>query len=201
MDFYHDLIHNSSPPKIILEVNRILKSFDGFHNKDIHKAASNFLKEAIKVFKLDHDNIQCLISGSDCVVQNKNILGSFSFLFLFDILYSIEERKAEVISNHPVHLVDENGNLSLSAFIPFCGFGGDLSSMGVRIDQFDLPVCNSFGPTIFKEQLCYEVDLNLYKNMSNIENQLKEGFIFLFDNNEDKVWLRQNRHTLDLQYF
>ena len=100
MDFYHDLIHNSSPPKIILEVNRILKSFDGFHNKDIHKAASSFLKEAIKVFKLDHDNIQCLISGSDCVVQNKNILGSFSFLFLFDILYYIYR-----VSHKKLHLV------------------------------------------------------------------------------------------------
>ena len=83
MDFYHDLVYNSSPARILLEVNRILKSLHGFHNKDIPKAASSFLKEAIKVFQLDHENIQCLISGGDCVAQNKNILGNFSFYSTF----------------------------------------------------------------------------------------------------------------------
>ena len=48
------------------------------------------------------------------------------------------------IINHPVHIVDENNSLSPSAFIPFCEFGGDMSALGVKIDQFSVPVCNSF---------------------------------------------------------
>ena len=32
--------------------------------------------------------------------------------------------------------------------------------MGVKIDQFDVPVCNSFEATVLNDQLCYEVDPN-----------------------------------------
>ena len=103
---------------------------------------------------------------------------------------NIERRNAEVISNHPVHLLDENGNLSQSAFIPFCAFGGDFSIMGEKIDEFDVAVCNSFRPKIVQNQLCYEVDLNKFQNFSNIEIQLKKGFTFLYDINEDKARFR-----------
>ena len=37
------------------------------------------------------------------------------------------------LSNHPIHLVSNAGNFSLSAFIPFCAFGGDMSLVGSRI--------------------------------------------------------------------
>ena len=36
------------------------------------------------------------------------------------------------------------------------------------------------------DQLCYEVDLNKYKNYDNIEQQLKLGFVFFMDYNEDR---------------
>ena len=58
--------------------------------------------------------------------------------------------------------------------------------MGVKIDQFDVPVCNSFQAKIMNDQLCYEVDLNKFSNEDNIENQLKLGFNFLMDYNEDR---------------
>ena len=34
-------------------------------------------------------------------------------------------------NNHPVHIIDMEGNLSPSAFIPFCEFGGNMSIMGI----------------------------------------------------------------------
>ena len=86
--------------------------------------------------------------------------------------------------------MDENGNKSHSAFIPFCAFGGDFTVMGKKIDKFDVPVCNSFRSKILQNQLCYEVDLNHFKNLSNIENQLTKGFTFLYDINEDKELFR-----------
>ena len=35
-----------------------------------------------------------------------------------------------------------------AALIPFCEFGGSQSAMGDKIDQFDVPVCNSFKAKI-----------------------------------------------------
>ena len=110
-------------------------------------------------------------------------------------------RNAGIKSNHPIHITDENGNLSQSAFIPFCGFGGDFTIMGDKIDQFDIPVCNSFRSKILQNQLCYEVDLDKFKKFSNIENQLKKGFLFIYDVNEDKERFRKkNMHKQLLEF-
>ena len=97
------------------------------------------------------------------------------------------------LTNHPVHLVegDLESQLQPTALIPFCEFSGEL--IGVKIDQFDVPVCNSFQAKIILDQLCYEVDLNAYYDKKNIKNQLKLGFHFLMDYNEDRqVTLDQN---------
>ena len=57
--------------------------------------------------------------------------------------------------------------------------------MGVRIDQFDVPVCNSFQAKMLKDQICYEVDPNQFKTHS-IENDLELGLAFFMDYNEDR---------------
>ena len=41
---------------------------------------------------------------------------------------------------HPVHIIDEEGNLSPSAFIPFCEFGGNMTAMGLNTELFDVRV-------------------------------------------------------------
>ena len=88
------------------------------------------------------------------------------------------------LSNHPVHLMNGK-SLSPSSFIPFCEFGGDMNIVGTKIDQFDVPACNSFKAKILKDQLCYEIDLNEYKSNFTSEN-LKTGLTFLVDQNEDR---------------
>ena len=88
--------------------------------------------------------------------------------------------------HHPVHIVNKEGGRSPSAFIPFCEFGSNMSSMGVRIEEFDVPVCNSFQAKVLNDQLCYEVDLNRFSDKDNIENELKSGFVFIMDYNEDR---------------
>ena len=59
------------------------------------------------------------------------------------------------VTNHPVHIVGEDGHLSPTALIPFCEFGedGNFSRMGRKSDYFDVPVCNSFRPKIIEDQL------------------------------------------------
>ena len=61
-----------------------------------------------------------------------------------------------------------------------------MSSMGVNIDYFDIPICTSFEATVLNDQLCYEVDLNKFSNKDNIKNELESGFIFHMDYNEDR---------------
>ena len=90
-----------------------------------------------------------------------------------------------VLMNHPVHF-NMDGQMSPSAFIPFCDFGGNMEKMGVKINQFDVPVCNSFQAKILNDQLCYEVDLEKFRNNTNIEHELKLGFVFVMDYNEDR---------------
>ena len=61
-----------------------------------------------------------------------------------------------------------------------------MSAMGVKIDQFDVPVCNSFQAKIQNDQLCYEVDLNRFVDAENLGSQLKLGFNIIMDYNEDR---------------
>ena len=61
-----------------------------------------------------------------------------------------------------------------------------MSSMGVKIDQFDVPVCNSFQAKVLNDQLCYEVDFNKYVNKDNIDKAFKSGFAIILDYNEDR---------------
>ena len=94
---------------------------------------------------------------------------------------------------HPVHISGQR-KMSPSAFIPFCEFGGDMARMGVKIPQFDVPVCNSFQARTLNDQLCYEVDLKKISNKDNIEHELKLGFIFFMDYNEDRQVTFNNQY-------
>ena len=91
-----------------------------------------------------------------------------------------------------MHIFDETGSLSPTAFVPFCSFGGDMKLMGTTSEQFDVPVCNSFKPQIRNDQLCYQIDLEDYKNKTNIENQLKEGLLLILDYNKERQMIQNN---------
>ena len=49
-------------------------------------------------------------------------------------------------ANHPVHIMDTTGNVSPSAFIPFCAWAGDMDVLGTRVPNFSVPVCSAFRP-------------------------------------------------------
>ena len=80
----------------------------------------------------------------------------------------------------------EENKTSPSALIPFCDFGGSTSAVGVKVEQFNVNVCNSFQAKIFDDRVCYEVDLDKISNKNNIEKELEQGFNFLMDYNEDR---------------
>ena len=92
-----------------------------------------------------------------------------------------------VVSNHPVHIVSDNGQILPSALIPFCEFGGSNSVLGINsgIRNFNVTVCNSFQAKILNDQLCYEVDPNKYKSLIS-SDELKQGLKFYIDTNGDR---------------
>ena len=77
--------------------------------------------------------------------------------------------------------MDQSGNIYPTALIPFCIFGGNISVMGVKINQFDVPVCNSFRPKIIRDQLCYTVDPNKYKDKTDIKGKLSLSLYIHFN--------------------
>ena len=83
-------------------------------------------------------------------------------------------------------MINKDMKMSPSAFIPFCEFGGNMSSVGVNMRQFDYPVCNCFQAKLFNDQQCYEVDLDRFSNNHYKDKELKLGFYFMMDYNEDR---------------
>ena len=74
-----------------------------------------------------------------------------------------------------MHIIDKDGNLLPSAFIPFCAFGTNISTMGVKIDKFDVPICNSFKAKVLNDQLCYEVDVKEVIDQQVLKKELDIG--------------------------
>ena len=64
-----------------------------------------------------------------------------------------------------------------------------MTALGENIDEFDVTVCNIFEAKVHNDQLCYEVDLDSYKDRLNIEKQLKNGLFLVLDYNEDRQLL------------
>ena len=88
-----------------------------------------------------------------------------------------------------MHILDKDNNFSPTAFIPFCSFGDTLTFVGTELAQFDIPVCTIFNSKVHKDQLCYEADLEKYKDDKHVLNQLKMGLVLILDFNEDR-WLK-----------
>ena len=104
----------------------------------------------------------------------------------------------KTISNHPVHIMDDQNISYPSAFIPFCSFGGNMSVMGKDIPNFSIPVCNKFKPIVLKGRRCYQVDVNEFKNQVDTEKLRTHGLIFMMDYNEDRLGLETD---MDLEAF
>ena len=101
----------------------------------------------------------------------------------------------QTVSNHPVHILNNEGGLSPSSFIPFCTF--DEEFLGKKINEFDIPVCNIFKPTNHLDQVCYETNLQELKDNLKIAKQLEVGLTLVLDYNEE----RQNYNTIPKNKF
>ena len=89
------------------------------------------------------------------------------------------------MSNHPVHIVDSQGSISPSSFIPFCDFAGKF--MGEKIEQFETPVCTKFRTKMLDGQHCYQVDVNEVKDQVDVKKAVKHGLLIIMDFNQDRM--------------
>ena len=135
--FYKELFQTQSPDQIILTLNRLMKGTKTAQTEHFARIAET-LFTSMKIKMIPAANNTASRVG--------------------------KSESEYLIINHPVHIMTKDHLISPSAFIPFCDFGGNMSAMGVKIDKFDVPVCNSFQAKVLNDQLCYEVDLNRFSN-------------------------------------
>ena len=144
----------------------------------------NISKSRLTYTKIVLNKIGSGYHNRSCNKIQKSLDTPYSILLEFKILSKI--------TNHPVHVLEETGLQSPTALIPFCVFGGNISVMGVKIDNFDIPFCNSFKTKIIQDQLCYSVDPNKYRNYLKANEKL--GLTLFINYNEDREVLHENNY-------
>ena len=100
----------------------------------------------------------------------------------------------EGLINHPVHIT---GNMISSAFIPFCSFGLSMGIFGEELSDFLVPVCRLFREKIINGQVCYEADLNQFRDRVNWKEALSSGLTLIIDTNDEydvKNIIEKNAH-------
>ena len=105
-----------------------------------------------------------------------------------ELYLDLDIRLLHQLTSHPPHILNQAGETSPSAFIPFCELGQNMTIMEhQKKDPFIMPVCNSFTPKIIYNQLCYEVDINKYLEKSlNKRDDMRIGLSILIDTNENR---------------
>ena len=168
MSLYPKLFREHSAKTILLILSRIASKVTTLDNQFEYLMAKRMLTKVWEVLELP--DISTDLDYKDVLTQTK--------------------------MNHPVHLLNAKGNLSPSALIPFCDFGGSLSGLGRKIPEFDFPVCDGFKAVLLKGRTCYEIDLSLIQSDMDMNEELfKIGLTLLLDYNEDR-WISADNNTV-----
>ena len=60
-----------------------------------------------------------------------------------------------------------------------------MSLLGRRAEGFQAPVCSAFTRKIINNQLCYEVDLNRFRDQVDWKESLQSGLFLAIDTNDE----------------
>ena len=60
-----------------------------------------------------------------------------------------------------------------------------MSLLGRKVEGFQDPVCSAFTGKIVNNQLCYEVDLNRFRDQVDWEEALQTGLSLVVDTNDE----------------
>ena len=162
-----DLIQDHPPNYIIITLNRLAKILP-----DKHAVFLNILEKLTPILDLKFQDIAEMSGTKSC----EGDCSLSSDLFTEDVLE---------MTNHPVHILKQDGSLSPTSLIPFCWIG-IASNHGEKIDQFDEAVCDTFKPKLRQDQICYEMDSNLLIDNTRRALDMKVGLYFVIDENRDR---------------
>jgi hypothetical protein len=107
------------------------------------------------------------------------------------------------VSVHPPHLLDSQGNSTPAAFIPFCGYSGDLATLGEPVGGWEFPACNQFQLTMLGGQLCYSLNVSSVATPAGnkTESGKKKGILIAVDLPEDQIYGRKQKRKPSRRYF
>ena len=90
-------------------------------------------------------------------------------------------------ASHPVHFAESGEFKVTSSLIPFCQLGDDMAAMGRKVPHFTRAVCSSFRETVLEGQVCYEVDVNKFRESEDWKTgeSMEFGVGILVDTNEE----------------
>ena len=60
-----------------------------------------------------------------------------------------------------------------------------MSLLGRKVNGFQDPVCSAFTRKIVNNQLCYEVDLNRFRDQVDWQESLQSGLSLVIDTNDE----------------
>lgn len=174
---YQDLFENYDLRTIMANLARVRAAASQLGKTKELELATRLLEKISTLKQLKYQMINQLHSGETRGDNNGDEL-----LGLVSLLQNVSNiEKVQTLSNHPVHMLEDDKMMSPSAFIPFCSFGGNMSALGARIDMINLPVCTSFQEQVFNDQLCYQIDVNKLNVAAG-----DRGLTFAIDINEDR---------------
>ena len=187
--YYEDLVTNFPLETILKTLARVLLVAKEKKLTEHYQTAKALLDKITTMMNLQYRDIAVLTTGAaelelyqqlrDYHVNNdKN--GQEQLLLPFLIAGLSDFSNLERFINHPVHISDDNG---LSAFIPFCSFGTKLSRPA--LNNFQGQFCSLFREKIVDGRVCYEADLNQFKNKNNWDKTLQAGLRLIIDTNAE----------------
>ena len=183
--FFENLMRTGNTPSILQGVMNTLKL--NYGEDSIEKAQQHIFKELNTLLNLKLSEVVTAMYDSETIETarklNDQVLSKPKDGFDLSHLDSTDMQIAATMSNHPVAIYDEKGQIQPSALIPFCSFGAKM--MGPEVPNMTYPVCNIFKPTVYEGRLCYQVDVQKRFGQTVFEGK-ESGLMLLIDVNSER---------------
>ena len=193
INFYQKLFLNFPLETVLKTFTRILLEANEKKLTEHYQAAKTLFDKTTEMMNLQYRDIALMTTGfSDLEqyphlkdykpnqdLQSKNKKEEFQTIHLN--YFRAGFLNIEGLINHPLHIT---GNIN-SAFIPFCSFGSSMELLGEELANFHVPVCRLFSEKIVNGQVCYEADLNQFRDKVKWEEALSSGLNLIIDTNDE----------------
>ena len=190
--YYEDLVTNFPLETILKTLARVLLVAKEKKLTEHYQTAKALLDKITTMMNLQYRDIAVMTTGASELKLYQQLnnyhLNNESGPDNFQ-----NTEKIEGLINHPVHIYDKSG---ISAFIPFCSFGTEL--LGKEFSNFQDQFCGLFRVKIVDGQVCYEANVNQFKNNFNWDQTLYRGLSLIIDTSDEydvKNILERNSST------